>query len=226
RGKATLYCFQIEQERGSMNINVKAVHDMLDAQVRKGRTPVEAAGEGRWLADVQQEQGILSRQTRDEEIGAINEWLAAQVNVAPKELDLYTYVAELYASFVKERVRFGPNDQPIAMLDGTWREWRDDARIGHSPTRPFARRRRPPGKGRWGASVPSRGIEGAGAGDHRVVLRVRNQRPHHKDRPFSGRISQPVVLGVRPMHPPHSYLSEVLDPRGARNPGSVCRGPC
>jgi hypothetical protein len=111
-----------------MNINVKAVHDMLDDQIRKGRTPVEAAGEARWLADVEQEQGILSRQTRDEEIGVINQWLAAEVDVAPEELNLYTYVAELYAGFVKERVQFGPNDQPIAMLEGAWREWRKTTR--------------------------------------------------------------------------------------------------
>ena len=48
-----------------MGINVEAVHALLNTQVRKGRSPVEAAGEGRWLADVQQEQGLLSKQTRE-----------------------------------------------------------------------------------------------------------------------------------------------------------------
>ncbi len=111
-----------------MTINVKAIQDMLRSQVRKGRTPVEAAGEGRWLAETQQEQGLLSRETRDEEVKAINEWLAAEVGASSQESELYGLVAGLYASFIGARVHFGPGEDPIAALEGAWQEWRRTTR--------------------------------------------------------------------------------------------------
>jgi hypothetical protein len=105
-----------------MSINAQAVHDMLDTQVRKGRTLAEAAGEGLWQAEVNQQLRILSRASHDEMINVVNEWLAAQVS--PEDVALYTLVAGLYARFPTERVRFGPGEEPIAMLEDAWREWR------------------------------------------------------------------------------------------------------
>ena len=111
-----------------MNVNVKGVQNMLQSQVRKGRTPVEAAGEGRWLAESQQEQGLLSKETRDDEIKVTNDWLAAEAGASPQECELYAFVAGLYASFISERVRFGPGEDPITALEDIWLEWRKATR--------------------------------------------------------------------------------------------------
>lgn len=130
-----------------MNVNVEAVHDMLDTQVRKGRNAVEAAGEGRWLAEVHQEQGILSRQARDETITVVNEWLATQLGVRPEKVDLYTFVAEFYALTCKAWQGGFNSTQETRSIPPRWDEPRERERGTTSAScgsRSGARRSIPP----------------------------------------------------------------------------------
>lgn len=111
-------------ESDAMNVNVDAVHDSLDLQVSKGLTAVEAAGESLWLAEVQAEQGVLSRKSREDLGKVVNEWLAQQVGGSSERAELHKVVAELYARFLKTRVSFEPGHDAVAMLEAAWREWR------------------------------------------------------------------------------------------------------
>lgn len=62
----------------SMNVNVQALRDSLDLRVVKGRTPIEAAGEERWIARVERDLGVIANQTVSEREQLIEEWLAEQ----------------------------------------------------------------------------------------------------------------------------------------------------
>jgi hypothetical protein len=105
----------------NLNVDVERVHAMLEGQVRKGRTAVEAAGEIRWVIGL--EPGS-ENQTRDETIQVIDQWLATQMSVSLDELSPYTLAAEEYARFLAEHVNVDVSVDPITLTDNVWREWR------------------------------------------------------------------------------------------------------
>ncbi len=106
-----------------MNVNIESVQDTLEEQVRKGRTPVEAAGEVRWLAEAQRGQ-LHSDQTHQDIIQVIDEWLADKMGVPEEEVGPFVKVADAYAQFLGERVRFETSANPIGMVEVAWHEWR------------------------------------------------------------------------------------------------------
>src|SRR5262245_37531999 len=107
------------------NINAEAVRNLLEQQMAKGREPWEAAGEQIWMAELEVEQQLLSRQSYNELLDIVRAWL--ETRVAADIVDFSMTVAKLYAAFLAERVKFGAGDNPIAMLEMAWREWRQRA---------------------------------------------------------------------------------------------------
>jgi len=52
--------------RARVNVNVEAVRDGPEERARKGRIPLEAAGEVRWLTELQRSQELVSNGTHKE----------------------------------------------------------------------------------------------------------------------------------------------------------------
>jgi hypothetical protein len=117
---------RVENDDVRGNINVKAVHNALEDQVRKGRSAVEAAGESRWMADVELKNQLHAPSTHAELVGVIDEWLAEKVGVPIDEIGPYAMAAQSYANFLAERVQFADpqSPHPIAQLESAWQEWR------------------------------------------------------------------------------------------------------
>jgi hypothetical protein len=107
-----------------MNVNIESVQDPLEEQVRKGRTPVEAAGEVRWLAEGQRRSELHFDQTHQDMIQVIDEWLADKMGVPEDEVGPFVMVADAYAQFLGERVSFEASANPIGMVEVAWHEWR------------------------------------------------------------------------------------------------------
>jgi hypothetical protein len=107
-----------------LNVDVERVHAMLEGQVRKGRTAVEATGEIRWVVGLNRDSRITSNQIRDETIQVIDHWLATQMSVPLEELGPFTLVAEEYARFLAEHVNIDVPVDPITVTENAWRDWR------------------------------------------------------------------------------------------------------
>jgi hypothetical protein len=101
-----------------MNVDPKALHERLDERVGRGRTRAEAAGEVRWLVELEQTAGILSKDAGDDALKVIEDWLArAEVPAGP--------LADRYARFLDERVRVKKTSAPPwDQIDVAWSEWR------------------------------------------------------------------------------------------------------
>jgi hypothetical protein len=68
-----------------VNVNIEAVQDRPEERVQMGRTPLEAAGEARWLAELQRSQELLSDETHVEMIQVVDEWLATKMDLSTDE---------------------------------------------------------------------------------------------------------------------------------------------
>lgn len=108
-----------------MNINTEALQNRLEERARKGRTPLEAAGETRWLTELERSRGLLSNETLQEVIQVIDEWLATKMNLTAADVGPYAMMAAEYARFLGERVSIDIKSNPTAMIDNAWREWRE-----------------------------------------------------------------------------------------------------
>ncbi len=101
-----------------MNVDARALQTRLDERVRLGRTRVEAAGEVRWLVELEQRMGILSEARSADAMQVIEDWLA-------KEDIGAGMLADRYARFLDERVRIKRlNPPPWDHIDVAWNEWR------------------------------------------------------------------------------------------------------
>jgi hypothetical protein len=104
------------------NLNEKVVRATLQDHIDAGRTPVEAAGETSFLDEVMVEQGILEKETAQEDRRIIESWLEETLDVSPQELNTYLQLADEYTQFLRERVLTKPKQMPLT--DRAWRDWR------------------------------------------------------------------------------------------------------
>jgi hypothetical protein len=101
-----------------MRVDAEALRNRLEARVRHGRTPSEAAGEVRWLVEVERRMGVLSSTKSDAATSAIDEWLAQTTE--PEGA-----LADAYARFIDERVQARLlNPPPWDQIDVAWTDWR------------------------------------------------------------------------------------------------------
>jgi hypothetical protein len=107
-----------------MNVNPEVIHRMLEAEKAKGRSNVEAAGLALWLRNEEHARGILSEQTRQEAVGVILDWLAADVGEPREEASVYITAAEHFAGFLRENVDIDVPEFPDAKIGRALREWR------------------------------------------------------------------------------------------------------
>lgn len=106
-----------------MNVNVEALRDSLDLRVQKGRTPIEAAGEERWMARLERDLGVLSNQTVSEREQLIDEWLAQQLGISVEKVGPAVVEADLYADFLMSQLDI--EDPTVTLkLDSTLAAWR------------------------------------------------------------------------------------------------------
>ena len=104
------------------NLNEMVVRAALQDHIDAGRTPVEAAGEVRFLDEVMAEQGVVDKETVEESRRTIESWLSETLGVSPQEVASDLQAADEYLRFLHERVVARPNQMP--MTDTAWREWR------------------------------------------------------------------------------------------------------
>ncbi len=104
------------------NLNERVVRAALQDHIDACRTPVEAAGEVRFLDEVMAEQGIVSKEGAQENRGIIESWLAETLNVTPQDMNTDLQLVDEYTQFLHERVPSKPNQMP--MTDKAWRDWR------------------------------------------------------------------------------------------------------
>src|SRR5215211_7459540 len=102
------------------NVNAEAVQDMLEERVRRGRTPIEAAGEVLWLADLYVNQKLLSGRTQNEMNQVVSEWLMSTINLSTDEIRPYQMMAAEYARFLAQRARIDTTRNAMAMIDDGW----------------------------------------------------------------------------------------------------------
>jgi hypothetical protein len=103
------------------SLNERVVRAALQDHIDAGRTPVEAAGEVRFLDEVMAEQDIVSKETAEENRRIIESWLAEALDVSPQDLHADLQLADEYTQFLHERVVTKPNQMP--MTETAWREW-------------------------------------------------------------------------------------------------------
>lgn len=87
-----------------MNVNVQALRDSLDLRVVKGRTPIEAAGEERWIARVERDLGVIANQTVSKREQLIEEWLAEQLGIDVEKAKIVVMEADRYADFLSREL--------------------------------------------------------------------------------------------------------------------------
>jgi hypothetical protein len=110
-----------------VNVSVDDLHRSLEERMRLGRTPLEAAGEEHWWADLELARQLLSNQIHQETIQIVDEWLATYMNASPDEVGPYAMLAARYARFLAERVNIDSADA-IGRFEEAWREWRTTRR--------------------------------------------------------------------------------------------------
>ena len=103
-------------------LNEKFVRLTLQDHVDGGRTPVEAAGEVRWLDEVMVQQNIVPKETAEESRHVIDRWLAEMLKLSPEEMQPHMQLADQYTQFLHEKVVTRPHQMPDASQ--AWREWR------------------------------------------------------------------------------------------------------
>jgi hypothetical protein len=104
------------------SLNERVVRAALQDHIDAGRTPVEAAGEVRFLDEVMVEQDIVSKETAEENRRIIDGWLAEILDVLPQDMHADLQLADEYPQFLHERVVTKPNQMPIT--EQAWRDWR------------------------------------------------------------------------------------------------------
>ena len=105
-----------------MNLDTEVLYERLDERVRRGRAPTEAAGEVRWLVEIEHRMGMLSKDSSDAAVMVIDDWLAQS-----DEPD--GMLADMYARFLDERVRIKRlNPPPWDQIDVAWDTWRAQGR--------------------------------------------------------------------------------------------------
>jgi len=105
-----------------MNLDAEALGKRLDERVGRGRARSEAAGEVRWLVEVEHRIGMLSKDSSDAAMKVIDDWLAQS-----DESD--AMLADTYARFLDERVRIKRlNPPPWDQIDIAWDAWRAQGR--------------------------------------------------------------------------------------------------
>jgi hypothetical protein len=105
-----------------VNLDPEALHERLDERVLRGRAPTEAAGEVRWLAEIEYRMGMLSKDSSDTAMKVIDDWLAQSDEPAGM-------LADMYARFLDERVRIKRlNPPPWDQIDIAWAAWRAQGR--------------------------------------------------------------------------------------------------
>jgi hypothetical protein len=104
------------------NLNERVVRAALQDHIDAGRTPVEAAGEVRFLDEVMVEQDIVSNETAEDSRRTIEGWLAETLGVSPQDMNDALQLADEYAKFLHEKVVTKPKQMP--MTERAWRDWR------------------------------------------------------------------------------------------------------
>jgi hypothetical protein len=105
------------------NINAGVVRDRLADHMRHGRNAAEAAGEERWLAEVQQRMGVLSQSSVDEIVAIAHDWIAAEMG--EEHASLGRMAARMYADFLAQQVDVTEiSAWPRGKVDRAWQQWR------------------------------------------------------------------------------------------------------
>lgn len=109
-----------------MNLDARAIQDELDQRLRAGRHPWEAAGEYRWLWELERRNRLVSNQTHSAMLQIADEWMAARMKIPPDELAGPRMLAEMYARFLAESVEIAEVDPPPwQALESAWHRWRE-----------------------------------------------------------------------------------------------------
>jgi hypothetical protein len=61
-----------------MDLDPEALRKRLDERVRRGRARTEAAGEVRWLLEIEHRMGMQSKTSSDAAVKVIDEWLPSR----------------------------------------------------------------------------------------------------------------------------------------------------
>ena len=105
-----------------MNLDTEALYKRLDERVGRGRARIEAAGEVRWLVEIEHRMGTLSKDGSDAAMKMIDDWLGHSDEPAGM-------LADMYARFLDERVRIKLlNPPPWDQIDIAWDAWRAKGR--------------------------------------------------------------------------------------------------
>jgi hypothetical protein len=105
-----------------VNLDPEALHERLDERVRRGRARSEAAGEVRWLVEIEHRMGMQSKHSSDAAMKVIDEWLGQSDEPAG-------VLADMYARFLDERVRIKRVNTPRwDQIDIAWEAWRAQGR--------------------------------------------------------------------------------------------------
>jgi len=105
-----------------MNLDTEALYKRLDERVGRGRARIEAAGEVRWLVEIEHRMGTLSKDGSDAAMKMIDDWLGQSDEPAG-------LLADMYARFLDERVRIKLlNPPPWDQIDIAWDAWRAEGR--------------------------------------------------------------------------------------------------
>jgi hypothetical protein len=122
-----------------MNLETEALYKRLDERVGRGRARIEAAGEVRWLVEIEHRMGMLSKDSSDAAMKVIDDWLGQSDEPAGM-------LADMYARFLDERVRIrllNPLHGTRSTSRGTRGGRKDDARCFSGPKGRASRRTRP-----------------------------------------------------------------------------------
>ena len=109
-----------------MELNERVVRAAIQDHLSGGRTPVEAAGEVRWLDEVMAEQGITPKEVAEATGRYVEAWLTETLDASPEEMQAHLQLAAEYTQFLHERVVTAPNQMP--RTEEAWREWRQARR--------------------------------------------------------------------------------------------------
>ena len=105
-----------------MDLNAMVVKAAIQDHLNADRTPVEAAGEVRFLDEVMVKHGISKKEDAEATRRLVESWLAETLDVSGEDLRANLQLAEEYTQFLHERVVTQANQMP--RTENAWREWR------------------------------------------------------------------------------------------------------
>lgn len=105
-----------------MELNEQVVRMAIQDHLNAGRTPVEAAGEVRFLDETMANHGIVLKEDAEATRRYTEAWLTETLDGSPEEVQASLQVADEYTRFLHEKVVAAPNQMPRA--EAAWREWR------------------------------------------------------------------------------------------------------